>query len=144
MPILLILITDSYFPSLLVLYLLLHRYFLELNASIRKLSTSAPDSDASCEPHTQICFGSKAMGGLYESPFNHSRNSHKPLLGLLSYLLPASPRIIPTILSTKIRMMAPIIPTPIYLLSTPIIRLISFKMMFVQSHYHRTSKRHRN
>ena len=25
------------------------------------------------------------MGGFYESPFNHSRNSHKPLLELLSY-----------------------------------------------------------
>ena len=61
--------------------------------------------------------------------------------------LPASPRIIPTILSTKIRMMTPIIPTPKYLLSTPMIRPISLeisKMMFVQFQYQRTSKRHRH
>ena len=60
--------------------------------------------------------------------------------------LPAS-RIIPTILSTKIRMMTPIIPTPKYLLSTSMIRPISLeisKMMFVQFQYQRTSKRHRH
>ena len=34
--------------------------------------------------NTQNCFGSKAMGGFYESSFDHSRNSHKPLLELLS------------------------------------------------------------
>ena len=61
--------------------------------------------------------------------------------------LPASPRIFPTILSVTTRVMTPIIPTPIYMLSTPIIRPISFqisKMMFVQFKYQCTSKRHRH
>ena len=61
--------------------------------------------------------------------------------------LPASPRIFSTILSLEIRMMTPIIPTPIYLLSTPMIRPISLeisKMMFVQFQYQRTNKRHRH
>ena len=59
--------------------------------------------------------------------------------------LPASPRIISTILSIKIRMITPIIPTPIYLLSTPTIQLISLKiskMLFVQFQSQRTNRRH--
>ena len=59
--------------------------------------------------------------------------------------LPASPRIISTILSIKIRMMTPIIPNPIYLLSTPTIKPISLKiskMLFVQFQSQRTSRRH--
>ena len=61
--------------------------------------------------------------------------------------LPASPRIISTILSIKIRMMTPIVPTPIYLLSTPTIQPISLtisKMMFVQFQLQRTSMRHKD
>ena len=59
--------------------------------------------------------------------------------------LPASPGLISTILSIKIRMMTPIIPTPIYLLSTPTIQPISLKiskMLFVQFQSQRTSRRH--
>ena len=59
--------------------------------------------------------------------------------------LPASPRIISTILSTKIRMMTPIIPIPIYLLSTPTIQPISLeisKKLFVQFQSQRTSRQH--
>ena len=41
--------------------------------------------------------------------------------------LSASPRIFSTILSMKNRMMIPIIPTPIYLLSTPMTQPISLK-----------------
>ena len=60
--------------------------------------------------------------------------------------LPAS-RIFSTILFMTIRVMTPIIPTPIYLLSTPVIRPISLeisKMMFVQFQYQRTNTRHRH
>ena len=59
--------------------------------------------------------------------------------------LPASPRIISTILSIKNRMMTPIIPTPIYLLSTPTVQPISLKiskMLFVQFQSQRTIRRH--
>ena len=42
--------------------------------------------------------------------------------------LPASRRIFSTILSMKIPMMTPIIPAPIYLLSTPTIQPISLKI----------------
>ena len=61
--------------------------------------------------------------------------------------LPASPRIFSTILLMTIRVMTPIIPTAIYLLSTPVIRPLSLeisKMMFVQFQYHRTNTRHRH
>ena len=60
--------------------------------------------------------------------------------------LPAS-RIFSTILSMTIRMMTPIIPTPLYLLSTPTIQPISLeisKMMFVQFQFLRTSMRHKD
>ena len=61
--------------------------------------------------------------------------------------LPVSSRIIPTILSMTIQVMTPIIPTPKYLLSTPVIRPISLeisKMMFVQFQCQRTKTRHRH
>ena len=61
--------------------------------------------------------------------------------------LSASPRIISTILSMEIQMITPIISTPIYLLSTPTIQPSSLKtpkLMFKQSHYQPTSKRHRH
>ena len=59
--------------------------------------------------------------------------------------LPTPPRIISTILSMTIPLMIPIIPTPRYLLSTPVIRPISLevsKMLFVQFQSQRTSRRH--
>ena len=64
----------------------------------------------------------------------------------LNYL-PASLRIFSTILSMTIRMMILTIPTLIYLLSTPTIQPFSLnfsKMVFVQFHYQRTSRRHRH
>ena len=56
-------------------------------------------------------------------------------------------RLISTTLPVKIWMIAPIIPIPIHLLSTPMIQPISFKiskMMFVQFQYQRTNMRHRH
>ena len=61
--------------------------------------------------------------------------------------LPAFSSLFSTILSMKIQVMTPIIPTPVYLFSTPVIRPISLeisKMMFVQFQYQRTNTRHRH
>ena len=61
--------------------------------------------------------------------------------------LHASSRLLSIKLPLNIWMMTPIIRTPLYLLSTPMIRPISLeisKMMIVQFHYQRTSKRHRD
>ena len=61
--------------------------------------------------------------------------------------LPASPRIFLTILYMKIQVMTPIIPTPFFLLSTPVIRPISLeisKLMFVQFQYQRTNTQHKH
>ena len=58
--------------------------------------------------------------------------------------LPTSPRIFSTILSMTLPLMIPIIPTPKYLLSTPVIRPISLevsKMMFVQFQFQHTGMR---
>ena len=61
--------------------------------------------------------------------------------------LPASFRIFSTVFPMTIRMIIPTIPTLIYLLSALTIQPISpnfSKMMFVQFHYQRTSRRHRH
>ena len=61
--------------------------------------------------------------------------------------LPACPRVFSTILSMKIQMMTSVIPTAIYLLSTPTIQPISpnfSKKIIVQFQYQGTSKRYRH
>ena len=60
---------------------------------------------------------------------------------------PAFPRMFSTTFSMKTRMMTPMIPTPMYLLSTPAIQPISLeisKIMFVQFQCQRTSMRQKD
>ena len=70
----------------------------------------------------QVCAGSKAMGSLYELLCHHSLQPPIPILNELLFYLPThSHRIFPTILVTRAQVTTPILPIPIYLLSTPMI-----------------------
>ena len=67
--------------------------------------------------------GSKAMGSHYELVCHHSLQSLDPAIDLPTL----SHRIFSTILFTRVQMTTPILPIPIYLLSTPMILPIFLK-----------------
>ena len=106
---------------------------------VTAISPTTCKPDANRKSNIQIRFGSEAMGSLYELLCHHSFSSPDLLLDELLFYLP----IFSTIFSMKTRMMNPMIPTLIYLLSTPAIQPISLKIskMIPMSTYQHAAQR---
>ena len=119
-----------------------------IRVCVTAISTSTRKPDVNPKSNIQIRFGSKVMGSLNELLCHHSLSSTHLLLDeLFPISLLSSPRKFLTILSMKMRMMTPIIPTPIYMLSIPMIPLNSLnfpKIIVVQFQYQSSRQRHRS